>query len=246
VWSLDIASNVWTIVGTAPSPVGAGGSISHVFNECDLAFSGGGTTDFFSTGGGFFCDTTPLASAPAPVGAGGGLATPLAVGGSPDDSVFALRGAGTTDFWHYSISDNAWTPRPAAPAPVGDGGALVQVGSVSRLIVVIDIRPGTFPNRVRLGHGQNLPVAILSSETFDASTVDPLTVTLANAPVRRRPNGRPMAALEDVNGDGRLDLMCQIEASELELTVSDSEAVLLGETLDGTLIRGEDFVEVSS
>jgi hypothetical protein len=49
--------------------------------------------------------------------------------GAPIDSVFALRGAGTTDFWHYSISQNEWTILPGTPAPVGDGGGIVEISS---------------------------------------------------------------------------------------------------------------------
>jgi hypothetical protein len=253
VHSLDVATNSWTLIATTPSPVGAGGSMSHDFNDCELAFAGAGSTNFFSTGPGFgpggppsppCSPTTSLAPAPASVGAGGALATALAVGGSPEDLVFALRGGGTSDFWRYSISENAWTVMPPAPASVGDGGALVQVNEVPRLLVLIDIRPGTFPNTIRLETGRNVTAAILGSETFHAATVDPLTVTLADAPIRLRLNGTPMAALEDVNGDGRLDLVFHVERSALALAPADDQAVLLGETFDGTLIRGADFVEV--
>jgi hypothetical protein len=70
-----------------------------------------------------------LASAPAPVGAGGGIATAIGLVSAPKDFVFALRGGGTTDFWQYSISENAWAMLPSTPAPVDDGGAIVQVNS---------------------------------------------------------------------------------------------------------------------
>jgi len=51
-----------------------------------------------------------------------------------------------------------------------------------------------------------MPVAILSTPTFDARTVDSTTVTLASAPVALKGKGRPMTSFEDVNGDGLLDL----------------------------------------
>jgi hypothetical protein len=51
-----------------------------------------------------------------------------------------------------------------------------------------------------------VPVAIFSTNTFDARDVDPLTVTVTGAGVAVRGKGSPMAAAEDVNGDGLLVL----------------------------------------
>src|SRR5688500_3855306 len=70
-----------------------------------------------------------LAPTPAPVAAGGGIAAAMGLVGAPIDLVFALRGGKTTDFWQYSISHNAWTALPSTPAPVGEGGSLVQISS---------------------------------------------------------------------------------------------------------------------
>jgi hypothetical protein len=80
------------------------------------------------------------------------------------------------------------------------------------LMVDIDVMPGTFPNIINLNSRGNVPVAILSTVDFDATTVDPLTVTLRTAPtttaayVQRRRDGTPFAEPEDVNKDGLLDL----------------------------------------
>ncbi|MBI3663134.1 MAG: hypothetical protein HY234_08815 [Acidobacteria bacterium] len=45
--------------------------------------------------------------------------------------------------------------------------------------VEIDIKPDSFPNSINLGSGGTVPVAIFSSPSFDARTIDPLTVSLA-------------------------------------------------------------------
>jgi len=109
--------------------------------------------------------------------------------------------------------------------------------------VAIDILPGTFPNEINLGSGGTVPVAIFSTDTFDATTVDPLTVTLAGAPVELKPNGQPMAASEDVNDDGLLDLVVHVITAELQLTSGDTEATLLGTTTYcGECIEGTDSV----
>ena len=45
----------------------------------------------------------------------------------------------------------------------------------------IDIKPGSDPNPINPGSNGLIPVAILSSEDFDATTVDPATIELAVA-----------------------------------------------------------------
>ena len=127
-----------------------------------------------------------------------------------------------------------------------------QVSSFSRLVitqsavirVTIDIKPGSFPNSINLGSGGTVPVAILSTATFNATTVDPLSVTLASAPVRLKGKGTPMASSQDVNGDGRLDLVVHVDTTALELSETDTVAVLEGRTFDGKAIRGTDSVRV--
>jgi hypothetical protein len=53
-----------------------------------------------------------------------------------------------------------------------------------------------------------------------------------------------MAAAEDVNGDGDPDLIVHITTQALQLTATDTEAVLTGRTYGGTPIRGKDNVRV--
>jgi hypothetical protein len=98
-----------------------------------------------------------------------------------------------------------------------------------------------------------VPVAILSSADFDALTVDPNTVMLAEARVKLRSNGTSQASFEDVNGDGLLDLVVHVVSEALELTAADTEAVLQGmafplgvlsRPFGGRSIRGVDSVRV--
>ena len=87
-------------------------------------------------------------------------------------------------------------------------GYLLEDGDIQYNIslevnVDIDIKPGSDPNSINLGSNGNVPVAILSSADFDATTVDPYTVTLAGAEVSLKGKAQtPMASVEDVNGDG--------------------------------------------
>jgi hypothetical protein len=110
--------------------------------------------------------------------------------------------------------------------------------------VSIDIKPGSFPNSINLGSNGVVSVAILGSATFDASQIDPLTVTMADAKVKLKGKGTPMASLQDVNGDGFLDLVVQVSTSTLVLTATDTEATVEGATVDGTSFRGKDSVRI--
>lgn len=114
----------------------------------------------------------------------------------------------------------------------------------STLHVPIDITPGGNPNSINLGSKGTLVVAILSTASFDATTVNPTTVALAGAYVKSKQNGTRMVSYEDVNGDGLLDLVVHVEKTALELNESSTEAVLTGETTNGTMITGSQSVRV--
>ena len=111
-------------------------------------------------------------------------------------------------------------------------------------LVTIDIKPGSYPNSINLGSNGSVPVAIFSTPTFDARTVIPASVTLAGASVKLRGNGTPMSSVQDVNGDGLPDLVVHVSTEALQLTASDAEAVLEGQTIDGRRIRGTDTIRV--
>jgi hypothetical protein len=90
-----------------------------------------------------------------------------------------------------------------------------------------------------------IPVAILSSPTFDATQVDPATVALAGAQVKLIGKGdRYACAVEDANGDGLPDLLCHVLTAEFVIEPGDSVAVLEARTFGGQPIRGEDSIQI--
>jgi hypothetical protein len=119
-----------------------------------------------------------------------------------------------------------------------------SAGKVLAIPVSIDIKPGSFPNSINLGSNGTVPVAILSSSSFDATTVDPSTVTLSGAAVKLRGRGTPMASVEDINGDGLGDLVVHVSTEALQLAETDVEAVLTGKTFSGVPVRGTDSVRI--
>jgi hypothetical protein len=113
------------------------------------------------------------------------------------------------------------------------------------IVVLLDIKPGSYPNVINLGSHGVIPVAILTTEDFEATTVDPDTVELAGATVAIRGNGnRLLAAEEDVDGDGDIDLVLHVETENLELATGVTEATLTGQTYDGEEIIGSDTIEI--
>ncbi len=111
--------------------------------------------------------------------------------------------------------------------------------------VSIDIKPGSVPNAINLGSKGLTPVAILSTATFDATTVNPATVKLAGAPVALKA-GQPLASIQDVNGDGTPDLVLQVPTSSLQLTPAATMATLTGQTFGEQNIQGTDSVLIVS
>jgi len=108
---------------------------------------------------------------------------------------------------------------------------------VTTTSVDIDIKPGSDPNSINLKSKGIIPVAILTTDVFDATEVDPTTVLFAGAaPIRW--------AVEDVDYDGDLDLVLHFKTQETGIAAGDAEATLTGELFDGTPIEGIDSVRV--
>jgi hypothetical protein len=115
------------------------------------------------------------------------------------------------------------------------GPALNDAGTAE---VLIDIKPGTDVNSINLKSRGVVPVAVLTTEDFDAVEIDSESVLFAGAsPVRWQ--------IEDINSDGYDDILFHFKTEELtELSTGSTEAVLTGATLSGTLFYGMDTVNI--
>jgi len=83
-------------------------------------------------------------------------------------------------------------------------------------------------------------VAILTTETFDATTVDPLSVRFGPKEAREA-HGK--GHIEDVNGDGDVDLVLHFHIQETGIRCGDTLASLTGETFAGQAIEGFDSIK---
>jgi uncharacterized delta-60 repeat protein len=113
--------------------------------------------------------------------------------------------------------------------------------------VDVDVRPGSDENPVKPGAGL-IPVAIMTTGVFDAATVDPSTVCFGDVgAVTERDcteaHGRGHA--EDVDGDGRPDLVLHFESGETGIDAGDESACLSGRTRGGVAIHGCDSIRTT-
>jgi hypothetical protein len=152
--------------------------------------------------------------------------------------------------WLAGVSDAggpslAFPTMPCCGTLFGFFGPTFYIASSSTIsTVAIDVKPGAFPNAVNLRSNGVVPVAIFGSSSFDALQVDPASLTLAGAKVKAIGKGAYSCHGEDVNRDGRPDLLCQFATSQLVVRPGDSTVALEGKTFAGGRIRGEDSIRI--
>ncbi len=116
--------------------------------------------------------------------------------------------------------------------------------------VRIDVKPGSEENHISLcaDPAQGVvPVALLTTDEFDATAVDHTTVRFgpAEAPEAHTDLAGLTRHEEDVDGDGDLDLMFHFLLAGTGIEPGDTKATLIGETFAGQPVRGTDLIEAS-
>jgi hypothetical protein len=119
---------------------------------------------------------------------------------------------------------------------LADFRALVSLS----LVVDIDVKPGSDLNPVNASSNGNIPVAILTTDSFDATTVDPLSVRFGP---ERAAASHGRGHIEDVDGDGDLDMLLHFRTQEAGIIAGDTSVFLEGTTTDGQPIEGADMIE---
>lgn len=154
--------------------------------------------------------------------------------------------------WHASNLDpypmgNAFAhpPMPGAawnPIAVVDAGFRTWVETVAT--IGVEVRPGDGTAAINPRSMGMLAVALLGEAEFDVAQVDPSSVLVSGVPVRLLPNGHFMAAIEDANGDGFMDLVVHVRVSDLDLVGEEVEILVTATTWSGTSLSGSDQVKL--
>ena len=103
--------------------------------------------------------------------------------------------------------------------------------------ISIDVRPGRDVARIRLGGRGSIPVALLSSEKFDALKVDQATITFGAEGHEKSLRWCNKVGV-DVNKDRRPDLLCNFDIKAAGFEDGDSLGKLMGVTMDGRPFEG--------
>jgi len=108
----------------------------------------------------------------------------------------------------------------------------------------IDIKPGSGPSPIRLSSQGKIPVAILSTPSFDApSQLDKPSLRFGRTGLERS-----LAACDaipvDVNADGLLDQLCHFHTQLTGFQLDDIEGILRGRTITDLLLEGRDAVRI--
>lgn len=126
------------------------------------------------------------------------------------------------------------------------------------LEVMLKLTQGGSPRHINIESQGKIAVAVMSSadtgadDGFDATTIDPATVTLGDgtdpdAPLSSNPHGKLQVSWPDLDGDGLSDALFHFNTQDLVeagLTLETTELVLRGMTTGGMEFSGVDEVLV--
>ena len=182
-----------------------------------------------------------------------------------------INNTATPESTLYDYATATWdvngVTQPPNTAPntdpvTGDPGTYVEPS----VFVNVDIKPGGWPNSLNVKSKGVLPVAVLGTEDFDVTTIDPTTILMSGegvegtiSPLRwsYEDVGTPYEGDgsyggHDLNGDGFMDLSLKFDTEEavaviLGLIELEGELTMLdltGSLIEGVPIVGADWLRI--
>jgi Galactose oxidase, central domain len=157
----------------------------------------------------------------------------------PDPRVasFASYAPGTNRLTIYGGSKNNWDG-------TDEVWVLTDVLYPTEITVAIDIKPGSDPNSINPKSNGKIPVAILSSASFDA--VAEVAVNVGTLTFGHGGDEMSLAFCnakgEKVNKDSLPDLVCHFHTPVAGFQAGDTQGFLKGETISGRLFQGADTI----
>jgi hypothetical protein len=108
--------------------------------------------------------------------------------------------------------------------------------------IIIDIKPGSDDNSINTKSKGVIPVSVLSTESFDATSLDIDTIVFGPGDALESHNE---LHIEDVNDDGLDDVILHFKTQDLGLT-DETQLELRGQTNDGTPVKGLDEITLKN
>ena len=173
---------------------------------------------------------------------------------TPSDGQYIVQviGTGTGDFHLDTLAYNA-QGSPASYSTLGTTQSgevhtyLINFSSttgVSTLklatTVPVDVQPGDTVSTINPKSNGKIPVAILSTANFDATTVDPSSVRFGPAA-----NSPTASSVQDINGDGKPDLLLQFTTNQTGIYAGESRVCLSGQSTAVGFIVGCDSISTT-
>jgi hypothetical protein len=250
IWTIDKSTAVATLIASEV-PAGCGsqcsrtdafafaldGTLYHIFTDDRLAYE----LMTLDPRTGAEISSVPFDGPRAPYGHSGGLAV------RSDGVIFS-----NSYYIGKPCRDCPWVPIPNALTTIDPlTGATTEVGrdewapldlDFSPVVVEsidIAIKPGSDPSVVNPLSRGVVQVAVFGSHDFDVADVDVTSLTFGI-------DGALPAIVDrqhmDVNADGFPDLISHFRIAETGIEGGDTEACLIGETLDGNPFSGCDAI----
>ena len=242
VWVLANANGIGTPAWTQLTPTGTLPDARYFFASVYDAATNSMVVFGGSATPGFVNDVWTLSHAD---GTGG---TPAWTQLSPSGTAPSARDAHTAV---YNAANNRMivfggTSNCSPTCVVANNDTWVLRGANGIIVPVnIDIRPNTAVNTISKTNGTNIPVAILSSATFNAPTqVDKTSLTFGHSGSEASLIGCDLRA-SDVNVDGYKDLVCHFNGTLGGFQMGDTTGYLKGFTSAGNSISGSDAVVIT-
>ena len=142
---------------------------------------------------------------------------------------------------------------PYSPACDGIAGASgwYYLWDEAEREVRADVNPGNAQNPIPLGSHRPISLALFDTPAktphgtpVEVAKIDPSTVRLAGASMKRNRQGEPEFSYRDVDKDGVVDLLVHFDVDELQLEPGTDVAQVAAATFAGARLRGSDQVRV--
>jgi hypothetical protein len=120
-------------------------------------------------------------------------------------------------------------------------GITTLVNDDEETLVTIDIKPGSDTNPINPGSKGVIPVAVLRTGSFNPLDIVPDSLRFGKT---GEEESFAKCAVEDVNEDGQLDLICHFRTAATGFACGDSVGYLKGTANGGTPVSGSDAVQI--